>query len=135
MSARAYSDPKYAAAHDLAFDAYCMQHPEQYCRSAKSYVAHLTRLCCGLEYGGDPKVYAAIRKSLDGRMAIEKPPIPGQRGNMMVADLRAARTREEHAGLVRQWAQSVWEAYTAQHTMARTWIKDALSADDRTKKR
>ena len=24
------------------FDAYCLQHPELYCKSAKSYAAHLT---------------------------------------------------------------------------------------------
>ena len=50
------------ARRDLAFDAYCMQHPETYCRSAKSYAAHLTRLCCGLEFGGDPRVYRAIQR-------------------------------------------------------------------------
>jgi hypothetical protein len=135
MSARAYSDLEYAAAHDLAFDAYCMQHPEQYCRSAKSYVAHLARLCCGLEYGGDPKVYAAIRQSLDGTPALEKPPVPSYRGKMTVADLAVARNGEEHIQLVRQWAQSVWEAYTAQHAMAHSWIRAALGPDGPTKKR
>jgi len=133
IGARAYSDPNYAATHDLAFDAYCMQHLERYCRSAKSYAAHLTRLCCGLEYGGDPRIYAAIQKWLNGAVAIEKPEAPGDRGRMTVADLRAARNAEEHARLAHDWATSVWEAYTAQHDIARNWIQAALSAKETTK--
>ncbi|GAC1654933.1 MAG: hypothetical protein NVS4B8_30120 [Herpetosiphon sp.] len=49
----AFDDLRYAAVRNCAFDAYCMQHIEPYCHSAKSYAAHLTRLCCGIEYGGD----------------------------------------------------------------------------------
>lgn len=59
----AYSDPGYAAVHSLAFDAYCMQHPQRYCVSTKSYAAHLARLCCGLEYEGDPDI---TRRSRSG---------------------------------------------------------------------
>jgi Family of unknown function (DUF5946) len=51
LSAQAYADLQYAASQQLAFDTYCMRHVDPYCRSAKSYAAHLTRLCCGLEYG------------------------------------------------------------------------------------
>jgi Family of unknown function (DUF5946) len=51
LSAQAYADLQYAASQTLAFDTYCMQHVDPYCRSAKSCAAHLTRLCCGLEYG------------------------------------------------------------------------------------
>lgn len=29
----------------LAFDTYCVQHPERFCRSAKSLAAHLGGLC------------------------------------------------------------------------------------------
>jgi predicted amidophosphoribosyltransferase len=78
LTARAYADVAYASVRDLAFDAYCMQHLDSYCRSAKSYAAHLTRLCCGLEYQGDPKVYEAIQKWLNGAVKIEKPPVLAQ---------------------------------------------------------
>jgi hypothetical protein len=125
---RAYSDPLYAATHPLALDAYCMQHTERYCRSAKSYAAHLTRLCCGLEHNGDHKVYEAIQKSLNGAVAFEKPEAQGSRGQMTVADLTAASDVEEHTRLVKEWAASVWEAYASQHDIARGWIKDALSS-------
>ena len=130
ISARAYGDSDYAATRDLAFDTYCMQHLERYCRSAKSYAAHLTRLCCGLEYGGDPKIYAALQKWLNGTVAVEKPAAPSHRGRMSIADLRAADHAEEHTRLVHDWAQSVWAAYKVQHDIARTWIRAALSAQE-----
>jgi hypothetical protein len=91
--------------------------------------AHLTRLCCGLEHGGDPGIYAAIQRWLNGAVAIEKQEAPGDRGRMTVADLRAARNVEEHSRLAHDWAARVWEAYTAQHAVARNWIRAALSAN------
>jgi hypothetical protein len=128
---RAYSDPPYAATYPLALDAYCMQHPESYGHSAKSYAAHLMRLCCGLEHGGDHKVLEAIQKWLNGAAALEKPEVPKYRGTMTVADLKAARNAEEHTKLVREWAESVWAAYARQHEIARNWIKAAISLKDR----
>jgi len=128
VNARAYSHPSYAATHALAFDAYCMQHLQPYCRSAKSYAAHLTRLCCGIEHAGNPKVYAAIQKWLNGSVAIEKPEALSNRRKMTVADVHLASNAEEHTKRVHEWAQCVWEAYTVQHDLARTWIKAALGA-------
>jgi hypothetical protein len=103
-----------------------MQHTQRYCRSAKSYAAHLTRLCCGLEHNGDHKVYEAIQKSLNGTVVFERPEAPDHRGQMTVADLPAATDVEEHTRLVKEWAESVWKAYAAQHDIARGWIKAAL---------
>jgi hypothetical protein len=132
---RAYSDLLYAATYPLALDAYCMQHPESYGHSAKSYAAHLMRLCCGLEHGGDHKVHEAIQKWLNGAAAVEKPEVPGFRGTLTVADLPTACNASEHTKLVREWAESVWAAYAAQHDIARNWIKHALSLKDRVKKK
>jgi Family of unknown function (DUF5946) len=127
IALRAYSEPGYAATHDLAFDTYCMQHPERYCRSAKSYAAHLTRLCCGLEHEGKHKVYQAIQQSLSGAVQIERPVAPTNVGKITVADLKAARSVEEHAETVHAWANSVWQAYAEQHELARGWMNTALS--------
>lgn len=126
ISARAYTDWNYGRTYTLGFDAYCMQHP-RYIYSAKSYAAHLTRLCCGLEFDGNPKIYAAIRRWLDGRTALEKPAAVESTGSMTVADLQAAQTPAEHHQLVQVWAENVWAAYAAQHDQARTWIRQALS--------
>src|SRR5438874_4881957 len=73
LGALAWSDPRRAAVHNLVVDAYCLQHPDQYCESAKSYAAHLTRLCCALEFGGQPCLYWAIPRWLDGKVQLQKP--------------------------------------------------------------
>jgi len=126
LGARDFSDPRYGATHELLVDAYCLQHPEPYCHSAKSYAAHLTRMCCGLEYGGKREIYAAIPRWMSGPAKIERPETLAQRGTMTITDLRAATTPEEHKRIVRKWAENVWQAYAPQHEMARRWLKDAL---------
>jgi hypothetical protein len=118
------------AQRDLAFDAYCMQHPDTYCRSAKSYAAHLTRLCCGVEHGGDPRVYRAIQRRLNGTVALAKPKVLAERGRLTIADLRGAGSPEELQRLAQAWAEDVWKAYTSQHELAREWVKSALSVSE-----
>jgi len=128
LTAHAYADLTYASMRDLAFDTYCMQHLETYCRSAKSYAAHLTRLCCGLDCAGDPHVYDAIQHWLNGSVKIAKPQELSQLGTMTVVNVRDASNAAEHIRLVRAWAASVWEAYRSQHDLAHEWIKAALVA-------
>jgi hypothetical protein len=110
-----------------AFDAYCMQHLEKYCQSAKSYAAHLTRLCCGLEHHGDPRVYAAIQKWLNGNVALEKPDALASLGVLTIADVYAAGSVVGRNTMARAWIESVWHAYAPQHDLARSWLKLALS--------
>ena len=128
LTARAYADPTYASMRDLAFDTYCMQHLETYCQSAKSYAAHLMRLCCGLDYASDPRVYEAIQHGLNGPVKIKKPQVLSHLGSMTVLDVRGASDATEHIRLVRAWAANVWEAYRSQHDLAHEWIKAALVA-------
>jgi hypothetical protein len=127
FAAQAYGDLAYASLHDLAFDTYCMQHPDTYCRSAKSYAAHLTRLCCGLEHGSAAGVYAAIQIWLNGSVALEKPAVPPQRGAITIVDVAAAHTNQVHRRLVQSWAENVWAAYAHQHELARAWVLAAIS--------
>jgi hypothetical protein len=129
-AARAFCDLRYATVHDLAFDSYCMQHVEKYCRSAKSYAAHLTRLCCGLEFGPGPAVYSAIQRWLNGQRALEKPRVLSFLGQLTIADVQLGGNPEEHARLVHAWAGAVWEAYAPQHDLARAWIAAALAYTD-----
>ncbi len=79
-----------------------MQHRDPYCRSDKSYAAHLTRLCCGVEHNGNPKIYAAIQKWLNGSVAIEKPEVLSYRGGMTVANVYLASSVKEHTQLVHE---------------------------------
>jgi hypothetical protein len=127
LGARDFSDPRFGAMHELFVDTYCMQHLEPYCHSARSYAAHLTRLCCGLEHDGKKQVYDAIPRWLNANNKLEKPPEPPSRGTMTIADVRAADTPEEYKRLVLAWAKNVWEAYAAQHELARRWLQDALA--------
>lgn len=126
FATRAYIDLRYASARDLAFDAYCMQHLDTYCRSAKSYAAHLTRLCCGLEHGGAQTVYFAIQRWLNGSPSIERPEPPLQRGTLTVADALGTSDLEEYRKRVQAWASDVWAAYSTQHELARSWIQAAM---------
>jgi len=128
MMAQAHADVRYAAAYRLAFDAYCLQHPDKYCVSKKSYVAHLIGLCHGLEHHGNPATYWAIPQWLNKPRTLDRPSPPPTRGNMTVADAHGASSPEEHARRVRRWAESVWRAYQPQHELARRWLQQALKA-------
>lgn len=117
----------YRSQHPAAFDAYCMQHLETYCASAKSYAAHLTRLGCGLEYEAAPQVYAAIQKWLNGQKHLEKPAILPFLGAMTIADVHKARSDIERAQVTKAWVDTVWAAYEPQQPLARLWIEEALA--------
>jgi Family of unknown function (DUF5946) len=122
LSAQAWTSPGRASVHNLVVDTYAMQHPEKYCISAKSYIAHLTALCCGLEHFGDQHLYWAIPRWLDGPTAIEKPRLITDRGSVTISDVRAPQVESEYPDLVRQWARCVWMAYSAQQPLARGWL-------------
>jgi hypothetical protein len=124
---------RYVTVRDLAFDIYCMQRVYMYCRSAKSYAAHLTRLCCGIEHHSDLSVYGAIRAWLDGKTSVTKPEPISLFGSLTVAEMTKASLIEEYISLVKSWAADVWEAYASQQDMARNWILDALARRKRMK--
>lgn len=115
-----------AAVHNLAFDTYCMQHVETYCVSAKSYVAHLTRLCVGLEYSGLSEVYDALQRWYHGGLV--KPPVLSRRGDTHITDVQALTNAPAKIYAIRAWALDVWSAYSSQHALARTWVEEALAA-------
>jgi hypothetical protein len=127
IMALAHTDVRYAGAYRLALDAYCMQHPEEYCISAKSYAAHLTGLCCGLEHHGNPNDYWAIARWLNGPTTLQRPLTLPARGTLNVAYLQEGSPPAEYALRVREWAASVWEAYASQQPLARDWLHAALA--------
>jgi hypothetical protein len=63
---------------------------------------------------------------LDGKVALDKPSLLSERGDLTIIDALAARNPLEHARLVEEWAHSVWKAYTDQHELARDWIRAAV---------
>jgi hypothetical protein len=117
-----------AALGQLLVDTFAMQHPKRSCKSAKSYAAHLTGLCCGMEYNGAKSVYAALQRWLNGpaeAIGITRPTEPDDRGALTIRYVYDAHTEAEFAARVREWAREVWEAYSSEHEIARGWIKKA----------
>ena len=124
---RDYSDFRYGRFHRKMVDAYCLQHPDRYCASAKSLAAHLTGLCWAFEHGGHPSVGRALLRWFDASPAIDKPELPASRGEMTIAGVHAAPDAEAHALAVERWARSTWEAYAELQPLARRWLAEALA--------
>jgi hypothetical protein len=113
----------------LFVDTFGMQHPARSGKSAKSYAAHLTGLCCGVEYGGAQSVYSVLQKWLNGSVeaiGIVRPTAPEFRGTLTVRYVYDAANDAELAARVHEWARDVWEAYSSQHELVRGWMKRAL---------
>ena len=129
MLARDFSDPLFFGSHRLFVDAYCLQHPELHCVSAKSLAAHLAGICQIIEQGtseatGDP----ALRRLLDGNVKLEKPPLPAGRGALTLANLANIDDPVPWREAVRRWAECVWAAYAELQPFARRWLAEAQAA-------
>ena len=127
LGLRAYSDLDHARVHRLTVDTYALQHPERYCRSAKSFAAHLTGLSCFIEREGSPAVYAAVNRWLSGSSPVARPAVPAGRGALTIGDLSDS-SGEPHPAQVERWARSTWDAYRELHSLARSWIDQALAS-------
>lgn len=133
VRARELSDAAYARVQNLTVDTYCLQHPDRYCRSAKSLAAHLTGLCFGLEYAtahGDirgSEFSRILSRWLNGTPPLQKPEVPDFRGALTVATVHAAESAESHQAAVERWACSTWDAWSALHPLARRWVEEALA--------
>ena len=114
----------------LAIDAFALQHPKRWCKSAKSYAGHLTGLCCGIEFSGSEKVHHAIQKWLStsaDNLGLLRPEEPKLRGQLTVEHVSQASDPNEFDYRVSEWATCLWTAYTSQHDIARAWVNQALS--------
>ena len=115
----------------LLIDTFAMQHPKRSCKSAKSYAAHFTGLCCAVEFAGSQKVYAAIQRWLNGsaeRIGLVRPQEPEYRGQLTLRHVYGVDVRADFEQRLREWAADVWGAYTPQHEIARRWIGTALES-------
>jgi hypothetical protein len=121
LSARAWENPVRASLHNMVVDTYALQHPDDYCKSAKSYAAHLAGLCCGLERPDDRTLYWRIPRWLDGPARIDKPSVITDRGHQTIADISMAPD-DRYQSAVTDWANNVWNAYASQQALARKWV-------------
>ncbi len=128
LLAQDFSNPQYFHVHRMMVDTYCLQHPDRYCRSAKSLAAHLGGICSILEGDADAAMGAeAVREWLDGSSPVERPEVPSSRGDLTIAHIRESTSPEEHASRVEEWARSTWQAYATLHELARSWVEQATS--------
>jgi hypothetical protein len=119
-----YSDPSYGAVHLLTVDAYALQHSESHGPRSNAY--HLIRLCWLLEHGGDPRIGQAGPRSralAEGYKELPHLEPAENRGEVTVADVHGAAGPEEHGERVKQWASSVWRAWSAHQQWAREWVR------------
>ena len=123
--AREFSDYRYAKFHRLTVDTYSLQHPDPYMISAKSFAAHLTGMCCAMEYDNDRNLLRILQQWLNGKKQLEKPKLLDNVGNLTISSVVSAGDGTEHAKLVKEWAENVWDAYALYHNLAREWIEIA----------
>lgn len=124
---RGFGGSAHPATERLAWDTYCVQHPDRYCVSAKSLAAHLAGLCWALEYGGHATGYRALNRFLDGPPRFPKPEPPTFRGALTIGDVGEAGDAADRARALEGWARSTWQAYSGLHPLARRWIEEALA--------
>ena len=128
--AREFGDYRYGRIHRLTVDAYSLQHPDEYMRSGKSFAAHLTGICSALECEDSPDINRSVQRWLSTNPAISKPAmLPDQRGDLTILYIHDAADAEEHIRRVREWARSVWNAWSDYHSLARQLIEEALTRD------
>jgi hypothetical protein len=113
--------------HRLTVDAYSLQHPAEFMRSAKSYAAHLTGMYAALEMGASAATNRAVQQWLNGSKVFPRPdnPIARARGVLTIAHVHAAVDPDDHIRRVREWALSTWRAWHAYHRLAMRWIDEA----------
>lgn len=120
--AREYGDPAWFAVHRQTVDCYAVQHPGRPERRAiQSVNAHLVALHLMLEAGASApfagRVIGAVADRLGGELFWLDP--PADMGALTIADIVAAASADEHCRLVRAWAASVWQAWSAHHAAVR----------------
>jgi len=123
LLAESFSNFPYARFHRAIVDAYSLQHPEEYCKSPKSYAAHLTGMCVAVEHGGDRTINAAVQRWLSGNPKIDKPPVPGERGRLTLASVIDVGSPAEITVALEAWFAEVWHAYGQQHEVTHRWIR------------
>lgn len=126
--AREFSDYRYGKIHRLTVDAYSLQHPDAYMRSAKSLAAHLTGIYAALESDDALTSNQTVQKWLSTNPKIDKPArLPKQRGNLTITYIHGAVDAGEHSKRVREWARDVWSAWSEHHALAKKLIGKATT--------
>jgi CTP:molybdopterin cytidylyltransferase MocA len=125
--AREFQDPAYGWIHRHTVDAYTVQHPGIDDRRQRQSVAlHLIGLCHWLEHGLQMEHLNRVTQRLANSETAWPWLDAPEDYELTVQDVLAASSGEEHGRYVRQWGQSVWEAWSRHHDLIRRWAAEAL---------
>lgn len=125
LTIRQWDRPVAYPVRRMMVDTYALQHPDEFCASAKSLFAHLTGLCAALEHPGQATLLEGLRRAIDGNPSLQKPALPPTRGTVTIAEVAGAPDAGQLVVAADRWARSVWEAYQPLHPLARRWVDDA----------
>ncbi len=127
LLAREFGDPTYGLVHRHTVDVYAAQHPGTDGRRQRQSVAvHLIGLCQWLEHGLSAAELNPMTQELASSKADWPWLTPPERYDFTVVDVLRATRGAEHVRLTRDWAASVWEAWSDHHAAVRRWAQDAL---------
>lgn len=115
--------------HQLTVDAYAVQHaggghPD------KSVAIHLVGLSLVLEHGLAPTQVPPLLQRLAGRESWPRLDPPAERAALTVFDVGLADSPQEHARIVREWAEQVWSAWSPHHATAHELAAEADPSAD-----
>ncbi len=110
----------------MAVDAYAVQHPGTTDRRAVQSVAvHLISLYFVLERGLTPtEATGKMRHALMDKSRFVWLQPPPSMGGITVADVVNVINPAEHEAVVKRWAHSAWEAWSAHHARIRKWAEE-----------
>ena len=129
VSEKEYGDFRYARVHGLTVDAYCAQHPgEPSPQAVRSVAVHLVGLYLQMERDLRPEELYAVHKRVSSvakerRKEISWLEPPSPLGEKTILHVLDADGPDEHAERVREWARSVWEAWSPHHDTVRRWAE------------
>ena len=122
---REYADRQlFAKVHRLTVDSYAVQHPGRMsAQSIQSVAVHLISLCAVIDAGASNEwatkvIGEAVRAK--GRFTWLQP--PKSRGAITATDVWRTNDPKEHEKIVREWAASVWAAWSDHHDTVRVWL-------------
>lgn len=124
LLAAQYQDPARRGFHQLAVDAYGVQHPGPVHehRAVQSLALHLMTLCLFLEHGVDPALGSDLHRRMADHPVFAPLDPPVGRGGLTVLDVPAHAAPGDVRVAVRAWAAGAWDAWHTHHPTVRSWL-------------
>jgi hypothetical protein len=121
--------PLFAQVHQLTVDTYAVQHAGG-AHPDKSIFIHLAGLHLVLDRGYAPMRVPPLLQRL-ARTVREWPHFeaPADLGPMTIFDVALADSAMAHAGIVREWAAVVWEAWSPCRTRVASFVSGQLALE------